>query len=89
MAEDKPEIVYIPITTNTRNKLNDARRGKDTYNSVIRRLFRDAERNDAGDLKRAMLDTARDNPDAAKWVVNVYEILKAQEEERAKEEKKK
>ena len=44
MAEEKPEIVYIPITTNTRNTLNEMRRGRDTYNSVIRRLVKEAEK---------------------------------------------
>ena len=88
MAEEKPEIVYIPITRNTRDALNAIRRGRDTYNGVIRRLFRQAEKNDAEPIKRAMLATAHDDPDAAKWVANVYLILRDQEEKKAKEEKK-
>ena len=88
MAEAKPEIVYIPIMVATRNRLNDMRQGRDTYNGVIRRLFRQAEKNDAEPIKRAMLATAHDDPDAAEWVANVYQILKVQEEKKAKEEKK-
>jgi predicted CopG family antitoxin len=42
MAEEKPEIVYIPISTDTRNMLNEMRRGRDTYNSVIRRMIKEA-----------------------------------------------
>jgi len=89
MSEEKPEIVYIPITVATRNRLNDMRQGRDTYNGVIRRLFRQAEKNDAEPIKRAMLATAHDDPDAAKWVAGVYQILKVQEDERAKEAEKK
>ena len=88
MAEEKPEIVYIPITRNTRDALNNMRRGRDTYNGMIRRLFGQAKKNDAGELRRAMLATAHDDPDAAKWVANVYLILRDQEEKKAKEEKK-
>ena len=44
MAEEKPEVVYIPISTDTRNTLNEMRRGRDTYNSVIRRLIKEAKK---------------------------------------------
>jgi len=89
MPEEKPEIVYIPITRNTRDALNNMRRGRDTYNGMIRRLFGQAKKNDAGELRRAMLATAHDDPDAANWVASVYQILKVQEDERAKEAEKK
>jgi len=89
MAEEKPEIVYIPISTDTRNMLNEMRRGRDTYNSVIRRLIKETGKGGVEELRRAMMAAASDNPDAAEWIADVDRVLEFWKEEELKETKKK